>query len=170
MNKVVKSLALFTIVSFIVVLYYPSFADHLDRCQENPLLHPAKKQDPIDLQRRIDIRNIRDALLEYMAQHEGKIPTTLPPQTPVEICSQSAADCTGYADLRFLVPDYLRSLPSDPQFGKTLRGTQYFVTAEENPQFFTISAPNSCGEPKSIGDLYYHCNSCANNGLRRRAE
>lgn len=60
-----------------------------------------------------DTNTLSKALNQYLIDN-GSYPSGIT-TSYVEICAEGVLDCTGFADLESLTPDYLALIPSDPQ-------------------------------------------------------
>lgn len=121
-----------------------------------------------DTERESAVRSLHDALYQY-ALDNLRYPFEVT-DTYKEVCATAkqtaqAIDCTGYLDLRELVPKYITEIPQDPQ-APTDRGSGYFVAqSTENNRISIISpfaeqknvsrnpfVPESAGEVSTYND------------------
>jgi uncharacterized protein (TIGR02145 family)/prepilin-type N-terminal cleavage/methylation domain-containing protein len=80
-----------------------------------------------DATRQGHINSIEKAVLSYLIDNTGALPEQIEIKGK-EICKIDASDCTGLIDLSSFVPQYISSLPVDPQGGVNSNGTGYFIS------------------------------------------
>ncbi|MDD4409781.1 MAG: FISUMP domain-containing protein [Candidatus Pacebacteria bacterium] len=143
-----KQYAAFTLIEIVLVIGAVAILAGIVILAINPQKQIA---DIRDAQRKVDIGEINKALTGYQIDHSGSFPITFP-VTLTEICDTgkksfdevNAADCVGYLNLSFLVPDYLVAIPRDPSLSSgfdmidiayaALGGTRYNVY-QKNDRF-----------------------------------
>lgn len=102
--------------------------------------------------RKIHIQTLESAITQYKLQ-EGNYPTGLS-RNYQEICDPEATDCIGFFDLKqFLVPNYLQSIPQDPNDEDTTGGAGYSVAVDEATNTVSVRALQAeGGETIAIND------------------
>jgi prepilin-type N-terminal cleavage/methylation domain-containing protein len=89
--------------------------------------------------RKTHIQTLESAITQYKLQ-EGDYPTGLS-RNYQEICDPEATDCIGFFDLKqFLVPNYLQSIPQDPNDEDTTGGAGYSVAVDEATNTVSVRA------------------------------
>ncbi len=98
-----------------------------------------KLGDKNNIQRRVDVSRILDAVSQYTADNNGNIPRTIT-ATSTEIC-KTGANCAGLINLSVLTANekYLSALPIDPA-GGSANGITYRIFKNDSGQI-TVSAP-----------------------------
>lgn len=94
------------------------------------LTQPSTPETRNDTRREV-LAQLADALARYATDHNGTLPTTIPP-TATEICSSRGPNCetVKLVDLSFLVTqgDYMGNIPSDPSGGPGRWTTGFTIT------------------------------------------
>ncbi|MFA5131626.1 MAG: type II secretion system protein [Patescibacteria group bacterium] len=98
-----------------------------------------KLGDKNNMQRRVDVSRILDAVSQYAADNHGTLPRTIT-ATSTEIC-KTGGNCAGLINLSVLTANekYLSVLPIDPAGGST-NGITYMISKDDSGQV-TVSAP-----------------------------
>lgn len=87
-----------------------------------------------------DVNTLSKGLDQYLID-QGGYPSSIT-GSPQEICAQDAADCTGLLDIQSeLVPDYMASIPQDPQ--TTGNGSGYEVSINSTNGKVSVNAISS---------------------------
>jgi|GEM_PF-5132150 len=107
-----------------------------------------------DISRCVDLQFIAETLLNYIGDHGGTMPGTIP-TTETEICRESTKDCTGYMDLSFLLREidpemahksgtrtYLYKIYEDFWLREEDKGTGYTIR-NDGGHSFTLRAKNA---------------------------
>ena len=100
-----------------------------------------------DATRENHINSINNAILSYQIDHTGSFGNLELSHEAKEICAINAEDCEGLADISDIHPNYISSLPKDPQGGVSDNGTGYFIS--QTGSNVSISSYNS--ETRSVG-------------------
>lgn len=85
-----------------------------------------------DATRQRDLEKLRTALQRYMYYNQNKLPRHLGDIADIEICRHKAHSCLLRADIKFLIPNYLISIPEDPSVKPGDNGTGYYMAKDEH--------------------------------------
>ena len=115
-------------------------------------------------ERRSDLKQISNAVQQYFIDHL-RFPTSTP-TTLTEICdtgtssSSSGIDCSGLADLSYLVPTYLVAIPKDPEGSTlslvpkayaTMNGTGYEIMKDPSNRIILTAPEAELGATIALG-------------------
>lgn len=112
-----------------------------------------------NVQRKANLAEINKALYQYYIDN-SRYPVSVT-STLTEICNTGATttghslNCTGLADLSYLVPTYLVSIPTDPQ--PTASSTKYKVM-KDSANKIALSAPQAeLSTTVTLGNVTWSC-------------
>lgn len=130
----------FTLIELLLVIGIIAVLASIVIIAINPSAQLAKARDT---QRRNDVRALIDAVIQYTIANAGALPVDIPIglDNAAEICKESAEDCTGYADLGNLTPNFLDALPSDPAASALDTGSNY-VIYRDDANHITVASMN----------------------------
>jgi len=94
--------------------------------------------------RKTHMQTLESAITQYKLR-EGKYPTGLS-RNYQEICDPEATGCTGFFDLEFLVPNYLQSIPQDPNDTDATGGTGYSIAVDATTNIVSVRLKESLRE------------------------
>ncbi|NBP56599.1 type II secretion system protein, partial [bacterium] len=95
--------------------------------------------------RKTHMQTLESAITQYKLR-EGKYPEGLS-RNYQEICDPEATGCTGFFNLKqFLVPNYLQSIPQDPNDTDTTGGTGYSIAVDETTNIVSVRLKESLRE------------------------
>ncbi len=119
-------------------------------------INPGKQLgDTRNSQRQSDVNAIVNATYQYMIDHAGVVPATIPAlvgdcedTATNEICRTGAADCTDLVDMSVLTAneEYIVSIPVDPS-GTETNGTGYYIARNDNGRITACAPETEQGEP-----------------------
>lgn len=123
----------FTLIELLVVMGVIAILTSVVMVAVNPGRQFANARDTL---RRADLYSITSAIVQYATQNNGNLPD--------QENFPATAACIGDTDPCFdlalkLVPDYLTSMPRDPNSG-TLANTQYFIYQDENKRIIATAS------------------------------
>lgn len=84
-----------------------------------------------DVQRRLDLNDLADAIDRYRIDNKGKVPagigTASKPVCQADVSEKVCDENLRGVSLNLLIPDYTKKIPRDPLIGETGTGTRYMI-------------------------------------------
>lgn len=93
-----------------------------------------------DDKRSSDVNSILSAIRFYALDHNGSLPSGIPLNESLEICSDTECD-SSFVELQVLVGTYLPAIPQDPLI--TSQAETFYFISRDNAGYVTISAPHA---------------------------
>lgn len=129
-NKFVSALQKgFTLIELLVVIGILGILMAVVIVAVNPSRQFAQARDT---QRKADLSAITSAIVQYSVDHNGNMPTTGTPATPVITTTPSDVAVLS----TYLVPDYISAVPTDPTPGQPV----YMVHLDANNRLVATAA------------------------------
>jgi type IV pilus assembly protein PilA len=139
MTRKFNNMKAFTLVELVVIMGIISILSSITLVAINP---PRQYAQARDTQRKNDINQIVNAVLQYVSDNQGVVPTAIT-TTPTIMGSGS-----GQANIcSLLVTAYLPEMPYDPQNGSYSNcasyNTNYNISKSATNNRITVSAPSA---------------------------
>jgi len=91
-----------------------------------------------DRLREQDLERILEALRRYWWRY-GRYPVPVPTTRALEICKLDSATCEDRLDFMYMVPDFILTIPSDPNAEVGGNGTGYYILEQKDGSLLLFS-------------------------------